>query len=148
MLTESENTTKEIKMKKLMLVVLISVMSVVFLQAQNLEKRKFLKAEKGYLEALSFDNEGVVEDAIFCVLIMYARYPDNDYSKMEKQLQELAFNASQPMIRLKAYMAYQSLHSNNWFEDAKLAMQEHDPNKMFAVLSECFLKNTAVVAVQ
>lgn len=128
-------------MKKLLYLVAILLLIVFTVQAQEMPKKSFERAEKGYLCALSSDNTGLAEDAVFCVLIFYARYPDNNFSKMEEQLRKLAFNGSTSMIRIKAYMAFQSLKSRTWFDDAKTAMKEHNPEDMFTILSEHFVEN-------
>ena len=133
-------------MKKIMLIVIIILSGTFTLQAQKMPEKRFKKAEQNYLTALTSENTGLIEDAVFCVLIFYARFPDNDFSKMEAQLRELAFNGATTMIQIKAYMACQSLNSRSWFKEAKTAMAEHNPDEMFLILSNHFIEKKTMAA--
>jgi hypothetical protein len=62
-------------------------------------------AKKSYLEALNSPNDGVVQSAIGIVLQWRLINPQEDLSKLERKISDLALNGGSPEVRFKASLA-------------------------------------------
>jgi hypothetical protein len=63
------------------------------------------KAKRAYFEALNSPNDGVVQSAIGIVLQWRLINPQEDLSKLEQKISDLALDGSSPAIRFKASLA-------------------------------------------
>ncbi len=71
----------------------------------TMSENRIEKAKKSYLEALNSPNEGVVQSAIGIVLQWRLINPQEDLSKLERKISDLALNGSSPAVRFKASLA-------------------------------------------
>ena len=62
-------------------------------------------AKKSYLDCLNSTNEGVVQSAIGIILQWRLINPQEDLSKLERKISDLALNGGSPEVRFKASLA-------------------------------------------
>lgn len=71
-----------------------------------------------YLSGLNHFNQGVVESAVINVMKMKVYYPNEDYSKIIKKLNQLTVEGLTKQIRIRAYVVNSYLNHPerfNWF---------------------------------
>jgi hypothetical protein len=71
----------------------------------TMSERRIEIAKKSYLEALNSPNDGVVQSAIGILLQWRLINPQEDLSKLERKISDLALNGSSPAVRFKASLA-------------------------------------------
>jgi hypothetical protein len=71
----------------------------------TMSEHRIETAKKSYLEALNSPNDGVVQSAIGIVLQWRLINPQEDLSKIERKISDLALNGSCPEVRFKASLA-------------------------------------------
>jgi hypothetical protein len=72
---------------------------------KTLSPARLEHAKKSYLECLASANEGVVQSTIGIVLQWRLISPQEDLSRLERKINDLALNGSSPAIRFKASLA-------------------------------------------
>ena len=77
----------------------------------NLTKYDFEKWEKAYTISLKYDNLGVVESAIYCVVRLKYAFPNTHFRMLNEMVYALSLTGKTHQIRYKANIA--SLYMNN-----------------------------------
>ncbi len=83
-----------------------------------------LNAPANYLKGLNHSNSAVVESSIFNVMLLKHYYPDLDFTKINKKLDDLAINGENKTIRLKAFISTNYIKNPqdyNWIEQETFA---------------------------
>jgi hypothetical protein len=62
------------------------------------------KALKHYAENLNHENEGVVKSSIQNIMRLKVAYPEMNYSKICKKLEDLSFESESKLVRYMAYV--------------------------------------------
>lgn len=95
------------------------------------------QAVNNYLEALTSDNNGLVESAIFNSLMLKIKYPEANIRPIEDTLADLVVKGDSHVIRYKAYLGLTFLNNRDEFAGAdELAalIEYEDPNEFFVFL--------------
>ena len=88
------------------------------------------KALKNYLIGLNHTNLGVVESAIENVMILNLNYPDGDYTKIIKKLDEMTLSNKQNNIRVKAFVAASYIKYPVEYNGIKQSHQKEDVKEL------------------
>jgi hypothetical protein len=80
-------------------------------------------ALRGYESCLHADIDAVVESAIFQAVTMKIKIPQQDYSKIIREMKRLAFEAANPKLRYKAYLGVCIMSDSEQFLDAAQSEQ-------------------------
>ena len=75
-----------------------------FADATKFEPALIGQAEKGYIDCLKSDNDGVVESALAHVAMIKLALPARGFKEVELQIARLVKNAATPELRYKAYV--------------------------------------------
>ena len=105
-------------------------------------------AVNNYLEALTSENNGLVESAIFNSLMLKVQYPEANIDPIKSRLAKLAVQGSSHVIRYKAYLGLTFLNNRNEFagaEELAALIEYEDPNEFFVFLDN-EIKNTLLTS--
>ena len=98
----------------------------------NVSKEKIKLAEKGYNFALSSDNAGVRNSALYQIAVLKARVPEINANGYKKMLDKVINNESEkPYIRVNAKMTLVILNNELPAEKLDNAEKDQDPNVFF-----------------
>lgn len=102
------------------------------------------EARKNYKHSLQSGNQGVVESAIYNLMILKLRYPDADLSTVDGELKELAITGDSKSVRLKAYLTLNYLDDYHWLEknqELSELLTQGNQEKLFNILANDLTKN-------
>ena len=77
----------------------------------NLPQLDLDQIEKAYVISLGYDNIGVVESALYCVVTLHYEFPHRDFRRIKEAVDDLSMNSETPLIRYKANVA--KMYLNN-----------------------------------
>lgn len=125
------------KTLSLLFVALLSV----GLAAQSPENVK--NAPKNFEKALKSGNAGLVESAIFHSLKFMIFYPEQDVTKLKKQITRLVKEGETRNIRYKAYLASQFLNNPDLL--ATIEKEDYkDADRFFKMLGDTLQESVLV----
>jgi hypothetical protein len=113
--------------------------------AEVFPQKTLTTALRGYEACLHADIETVVESAIFQAVIMKIKIPEQDYSKIIREMKRLAFEAANPRLRYEAYLGASIMASPEQFlgsaqSEQLLAFTDDRRDEFFAFIAAA-LKN-------
>lgn len=98
------------------------------------------RALKGYSYGLTHHVEGVVESAIYQVMILSVRAPEVDLSKLESQLKEMSTSHPLATIRIRAFLAVEFLTNDSYRQQVEhfieLNKGQQEPAEIFKNISD------------
>ncbi|MBN2413720.1 hypothetical protein JXQ31_18720 [candidate division KSB1 bacterium] len=121
-------------MKKIIiiLVILTAGITTTYAKSDDYPKDKLQLAIKNYLHGLKSDNIGVRNSVLHQLAVVKARFPNADYSEVEKQIEKLSKKDSELLIRLNANLMCCCLKNLELLD--KIDVKTVDPNEFFSEL--------------
>jgi len=101
-------------MKKITITVTLVLLGSLLAQSQdNVNQSQFDldQIEEAYIISLGYDNIGIVESALYCVVKLQYKFPDKDFEGINKTVDDLSKNSETPLIRYKANVVKLYLNS-------------------------------------
>ncbi len=95
-------------MKVLTIIFIATVSFAVFAQTD----KTIESAPANYLKALKSDNDGMVESAIFHSMKYKLYYPEQNTTRLEKEIEKLVEKGKSEAIRYKAFLAMQFMQND------------------------------------
>lgn len=102
------------------------------------------KASENYLHALTSDNAGVVESAVFNIVQLKLHFPKQNTDQLLKALHELSQNAESESLRYRAYLAASYLEQHSL--RAKIKIQKYEDIESFFVMLADTMQEELLVA--
>jgi len=116
----------------IILVVLMAFFTTAYADNNEYPIEKVKLAIKNYLHGLNSDNLGVRNSVLHQLTIVKTRFPNLDYSEVEKQIEKLSKNDSELIIRLNANLMCCCL--KNWNILSNVNKKTVDPKEFFTDL--------------
>ena len=125
------------KQNRLIRIISLSMLIVLFCAGQTpVRKDTITKTVRhNYLAGLQHHNSGVVESAIFQLIILKTVYPEGNYDDLAKELNQLMTNGKTATTRYKAFVAATYLSHPEWFPQI-LEYPVADRERFFLEFSE------------
>ena len=122
---------KSMRITKAALIVVILFSANLFAKFNPAEKRCVDQIQS----ALTSDNQGVVESAIFISLSLKNYFPETNFGKVVNKLNDLVADGSTPVIKYKAQLASLYYNYPNLFSDIKINTKDN-PDTYFKMISD------------
>ncbi len=121
-------------MKKIILIlfILMAFITSTYAINDNYPKDKLQLAIKNYLHGLKSDNLGVRNSVLHQLAVIKARFPNADYTEVEKEIEKLSKKDNDLIIRLNANLICCCLKNKEILD--KVDIKTVDPNEFFAEL--------------
>jgi hypothetical protein len=111
--------------------------------AQEVRSQEYLdKAITAYQECLTNETNGVVESAIYNVIVMKSYYPAQDYSDLVYKINKIAAKGNTAKLRYKAQLASLYFEYPALFEGMEFEKSAENPEVNFKKISERIEANT------
>lgn len=91
-------------------------------------KYDFDKIEEAYCISLRYDNIGVVESSLYCVVKMCHQFPNKNFKRIKNVVDDLSTNSGIPLIRYKANVAILYLNNQTLMQQLTLQDFENGPD--------------------
>jgi hypothetical protein len=115
-------------MKAKIIYALILALSILALQlnAQSPDTDKIERLAENCVLALTHENSGVAESAIFLSIQFKNRYPNENSKKFVEVLDDIASESKSPRISYKAQLAKIYLVNKKWFDGVEIGSIESE----------------------
>jgi hypothetical protein len=128
---------KSMRITKAALMVVILFSANLFAKSNPAEKRCVDQIQS----ALTSENQGVVESAIFVSLSLKNYFPEVNFGKVVNKLNDLVADGGTPVIKYKAQLASLYFSYPALFSDIKINTKEN-PDTYFKMISERLVNNS------
>lgn len=103
--------------------------------AQTADKKKITSVLRNCYAALTHDNVGVVESAIFISMQFKNKFPNENASKLLDAIEEIAEDGESPTLTYKAQLAKIYINNRALFDDIVINSIQ-DESKVYSQISE------------
>lgn len=115
--------------------ILIFTVLTLNVNAQTTDKKKIKSVLRNCYAALTHDNVGVVESAIFISMQFKDKFPNENASKLLDAIEEIAEDGESPTLTYKAQLAKIYINNRGLFDDIVINSIQ-DESKVYSQISE------------
>lgn len=118
-------------MRKIQIIVTLLLLGRVIAESPtdiNQPKFDLDQIEKAYVISLRYDNIGVVESALYCVVKLQHKFPHREFRRIKEVVDDLSINDKTPLICYKANVVRLYLDSQTLLKRLNRENFEDGPN--------------------
>lgn|GEM_PF-4054454 len=118
---------KKHRLSKLLFVLFLMLASTQLIaQNANLSEHKLNRAINNCVMALNSNNDGLIESALFKIILFNHQFPNVNYDKIVSELDKLTLNGKSTRIRQKAFITKLYIENPDMFKNVKFLKTEND----------------------
>lgn len=128
-------------MKKMLFVILLLILASCTMNKNVVQEKEINLNKTGFQSALESKNTGLVEDAIFQIILCELNGVKLKSESLVKTLENLTFNGATEKIKTKAELALKYIRQNNSVLTPAIKSRFYEKEKMFNILEELLEDN-------